>query len=164
MGEGLIVRRGNIASSNDTLILYDNGDECTPVTGGLSIGFQDTNGILTKNASDLQLDSSNNSGVAGNIAVLTNDLIDLTNYSVLKCKVTITGTSTSIFRLGVTQTRTQKSTDWASGTYQNDNITDGEISLDVSSLNGSYYVGVGQYAYPNGTSRQSKTKEIYLEV
>ena len=69
-------------------ILYDNGDECTALTGGLKVSSRYNNAIATKYTDHIYLHTSTASAV-------TNNLIDLTQYvkfgGVLKNIVSTTG-------------------------------------------------------------------------
>ena len=118
--------------------LYDRGNTYTSVTGGYSAYGDGT--ILTENADHLYIESTGPSGVYNNTPV------DMAKYS------TITFVWTCV-RGGIDvrfQVRSDKSTGgsgWAAGTT----ITGPDekqytTTLDISSLSGSYYVGIGRFS------------------
>ena len=132
--------------------LYDNGNTYTSVTGGYSAYGDGT--ILTENADHLYIESTGPSGVYNNTPV------DMAKYN------TITFTWTCV-RGGIDvrfQVRSDKSTGgsgWAAGTT----ITSPEAkqyttALDISSLSGSYYVGVGRFS--SGGPCQLKIHSIIM--
>lgn len=65
--------------------LYNEGDECTALTGGWGIKFnrQSAQGTLTKNAGDMLLQSTKVNGTNNTTGAGTNNNINLSKYSKL---------------------------------------------------------------------------------
>lgn len=103
VGENLIY--GEVEPSYEQKVnytmLYDNGDECTALTGGLKVSSRYNNAIATKYTDHIYLHTSTASAV-------TNNFIDLTQYvkfgGVLKNIVSTTGQAR--FAIGKSNTAT----------------------------------------------------------
>lgn len=120
--------------------LYKSGNEYTSVTGGfeylaiLSGSYSEVAPV--KNASSIRLAPSGSSKQSSAVTV---NAIDLTDYSTLYVNITEFDRTASGYRdFFVKSSRTSGTT--FAGDTQIDNT--GVFSIDVSSLSGSYYVGV----------------------
>ena len=122
--------------------VYDRGNEYLDFTGGIGAypaareGTTGTGkGTLTKNANSITL------SVYGNdIAAATENKLDLSNFATLAVNITSTNAGGNRCALCVWSERDKL----VSMTYLG--ATAGKVTLDVSSLDGSYYVGVGLWA------------------
>ena len=129
-------------------MIFDNGDEYTVITGGFS-GVGSFQQITTNK--DGYLGVLAGYGETG--AILTNNAIDLTRFSKLTAVVKGTGGNTKAF--GITETR---GTSFSALQYIS-STSDTTVSIDVSSCDGPYYIGVRAYA-----NNWAYAKQIKLEV
>lgn len=111
--------------------IFDNGNEYTVITGGFS-GEGSFQQITTNKNGYLGVLA----GYGSTGAVLTNSAIDLTDFSTLTAVVNGDGSNTK--RFGITPTR---------GTSFSANVSissneDKTVSIDVSTCNGLYYIGI----------------------
>ena len=124
---------------------YNKGDKCTDVTGGWS--KTGTGGSLTFNSASMTLvaDSYQNLTDAS-----TTNKVSLANIKTLYFSVksaTTYGTQGSP-RIGVAATNNPKSSDssqWSASKTLNASSSFTTVSIDVSSLTGSYYIVVGGF-------------------
>ena len=142
--------------------LYIKGDLCEDLTGGWATkatGIGEGGAVaptVTEGSSALTITQA--TATSGGIAYLANK-INLSGYSTLAVKATCTNMNT-ITKLYV----------WSAlGSTQSVNATksvlltddSSEITLDVSSLTGSYYIGFGLYSY-TGKLASVKMTEMSL--
>ena len=137
---------------SDTTTLYLNGDENVILTGGWNTQLTASYGPATtivKNANNIYLPS----GVWN--MLLTNNKIDVTNYDVVYMKYSKEYSSYSLHPARCAIKLGNKNTSWDD--FANDattgaligkdetqnNVTNGILTIDVSNVTGSYYVGVG---------------------
>ena len=91
MGEGFKIRR-QLPIFDTNIYLYNEGDECTALTGGYVQGFTYVSPSYSKQATYLQIVSA-----AGGVGRYTsNNKVDLTSYSKLyiDLSMTLTGSGT----------------------------------------------------------------------
>ena len=154
------------------LYLYNEGDECTALTGGWSAyaarygteSFTPTAPTLTKNAGNMaySLSPTNKCGV-----VRTANLIDLTNYTELhilhKGTLGQYSANSSIALVAGTISGTSFTQDAATFMVYTGAVTDyTDVSLDISALNSSYtiFIRVQTGAY----SLSGDCTKIWLEA
>lgn len=132
-------------------VLYESGNEYEFVTGGwigtpkkYDSGSNAVEAKITRGSTTITMKSNGDGGCL----VHTANKIDLTNYSklVFDGKVSKASSYASLANMRV----------WSNfGTYQTSNAaataslqyhSDGEVTLDVSKLTGSYYIGFGLHA------------------
>lgn len=123
-----------------TFYLYNSGNEYTSLTGGFEylaiLGGSYTEVAPVKNASSIRLAPSGSSKQSSAVTV---NGIDLTDYSTLYVNITeFDNTGSGYHDFIVKSSRTSGTT--FAGDTQIDNT--GVFSIDVSSLSGSYYIGV----------------------
>ena len=131
---------------------YNKGDKCTDVTGGWS--KTGTGGSLTFNSASMTLvaDSYQNLTDAS-----TTNKVSLANIKTLYFSVksaTTYGTQGSP-RIGVATTNNPKSnvaSEWAASETLSASSTFTTVSIDVSSLTGSYYIVAGGYCGDAGSA------------
>ena len=146
------------------VVLYDNGDEKTAVTGGWDTysvsGY--TTPTLTKNPTYLYEYASVRNAVGGFYAV---NKIDFTQYTKLKAQATTLYGSTSYTRLNVVLTDTLPT----SANPENSPIVYGQLTgnntetideIDISSVTGSRYLALHCNAYG---SVKSSIYKVWLE-
>lgn len=144
-------------SSGFPLSLYDNGIENTDVTGGLNSYpyCPDTSGSDRVNPTITVFDSSITISINSSImypggTVFTENMIDLTNANILKIEVSnISVQDSGYIRVGATKTKADKYVVEKAKTIRET----GTIEVDVSSLNGEYYLFIAIY----GTGNKSIT-------
>lgn len=168
MGEGRKTRRGKSQGIVKTY-LYKDGNEYSALTGGwvaVKEGGSGSSGTLTKNASNLYQNAVALSSWCY-LEFFTTNTVDLTNYSKLKCKVTLTTTSTRPnFSLAV---RTAKNITSGSLLASAGRITPGTdviLEVDVSSVNSSQYIGLcceGCSASSPAEQTTATITEVWLE-
>lgn len=151
------------------LYLYNEGDLCEDVTGGLVSEAKqydsNTTGAnaltITKNTASIKIaqNGANSNGIA-----YTKNKIDLTSFKTLYIKGTIY----------VYEQEWRGSVRiWSNiGTYASDNMvlsrsgnmTDGTMAIDVSSLTGSYHIGVSLFRPGSSTPvNYVEIKKMWLE-
>lgn len=124
---------------------YNKGDKCTDVTGGWA--KTGTGGSLTFNTASMTLVANSYQNV---VDASTTNKVDLTNIKTLYFSVksaTTYGTQ-GYPRVGVAATNNPKSSDssqWAVSKTLSASSAFTTVSIDVSSLTGSYYIVVGGY-------------------
>lgn len=137
--------------------LYYKGNEFEETTGGLEISVGRTTGysegVGTKGNDSIILDCSEKSTA---IEAVTANKIDLTNYSTLKCNVK---SFTNWGRFVITSTKVHD----GDGVSYKDFTGVGVNSLDISGLNGSYYVCVYTHYSYNGSASYVEFDQLWLE-
>lgn len=124
---------------------YNKGDKCTAVTGGWA--KTGTGGSLTFNAASMTLVADSYQNVAD---ASTTNKVDLTNIKTLYFSVksaTTYGTQ-GYPRVGVATANNPKSSDstkWTASKTLSASSAFQTVSIDVSSLTGSYYIVVGGF-------------------
>lgn len=149
------------------LYLYNSGNECTSVTGGwmaYATSLPDTTPKtpnVTKGSNYLKLTNSTNEPYARGGAAVTTNKISFNGFSALKFTGTATGEGNARCMIRVwTQLNSNIDTYKVADYYfPSGGISNQTVSLNVSSLNGSYHVGI--YAY---TSNHTITmNKMWLE-
>lgn len=138
--------------------LYNEGDECTDITGGWNstnftipsgVGDLSNRVVPSKNDEDLQvtmISTSVGSWVKRGIA--TAQKVDLTGFSVLKAKVTNCNLNTEhdAFDFAIASSLSDGTNSWVikyrdAGVHiNNTNLENGVLTLDISSRADSYYI------------------------
>ena len=124
---------------------YNKGDKCTDVTGGWA--KTGTGGSLTFNSASMTLVADSYQKVADASTV---NKVSLANIKTLYFSVksaTTYGTQ-GYPRIGVATTNNPKSSDssqWSASKTLSESSAFTTVSIDVSSLTGSYYIVVGGY-------------------
>ena len=148
----IMQKRKKPPTDNKIKYLYLNGDENVILTGGWNTQLTASYGPATtivKNANNIYLPS----GVWN--MLLTNNKIDVTNYDVVYMKYSKEYSSYSLHPARCAIKLGNKNTSWndfandeTTGTLigkdeTQNNVTNGILTIDVSNVIGSYYVGVG---------------------
>ena len=124
---------------------YNKGDKCTAVTGGWA--KTGTGGSLTFNSASMTLVADSYQNV---VDASTTNKVDLTNIKTLYFSVksaTTYGTQGNP-RVGVATTNNPKSNDatqWSASKTLSASSSFTTVSIDVSSLTGSYYIVAGGF-------------------
>jgi hypothetical protein len=141
------VVRTILQSGDGRTYLYNAGDECTALTGGWVQGYKSGTNGFTKNASNITMYDA--SGSADEIAIVTNNLIDLSEASTLNVEFDGfgSGTYTSRYLYLVESTNKTANRDTYDGKMSWSYNSIGTVShyigsMDVSALNGLYYVRI----------------------
>ena len=134
----------NVTLSYETYY-YNKGDKCTDVTGGWA--KTGTGGSLTFNSASMTLVANSYQNVAD---ASTTNKVDLTNIKTLYFSVkSATSYDTQGYpRVGVAATNAPKSSDssqWTASKTLSASSAFTTVSIDVSSLTGSYYIVVGGF-------------------
>lgn len=139
------------------LFLYNNGDEFLNITGG----WERVNGTLTKNADNLTLTNVGASSSTYAVAYTAN-MIDLTNVKEIRVIASGTVTSDGLKSCCMAVTKTKTTTRTAAVAEVGFLATLQEHVLDVSSLTGSFYIGI---MAAGSSSRQTTaiTKKMWME-
>lgn len=169
MGKGFMVKHKEpIIDTN--VYLYKDGDEKASVTGGWSKAFSvGASSTYTENTTNIAMTAVGPSGSGADMSTATVNTINLTDYTTLKMQ--FSGSISNVNSLVGLDVLNAKNT-----YFQNiavakverkivQTYTDVVVSLDVSSLNGSYYIGAE--VYKSGTTSITETltiKKIWLEV
>ena len=124
---------------------YNKGDQCAAVTGGWA--KTGTGGSLTFNSASMTLAADSYQNVAD---ASTTNKVDLTNIKTLYFSVkSATAYDTQGYpRVGVAATNNPKSSDssqWTASKTLSASSAFTTVSIDVSSLTGSYYIVVGGF-------------------
>lgn len=132
--------------------LYESGNEYESITGGYST--YGSGATLTKNQDHLYIKSQGNSGV------YTNNPVDMTDYNTLTFDWTcVRGGIDTQFQ--VRSDRSTGTSGWAAGTKIIGPDTKRQtVSLDISNLSGSYYVGIGRFS--SGGPNETKIHSIIM--
>jgi hypothetical protein len=129
-------------------ILYNAGDEYTDITGGWVGGYQAASLNITKGASTIAvtLPTSAPTGTAYQAAIETSNPIDLTNFTTLNFNVTsVTNVDGGRFVcLSVGSVKASTVYTGSAANFANFNTT-GVKTIDISALNGNYYIRAGIY-------------------
>ena len=146
------------------LFLYNEGDQCTAVTGGWEAQKDNSETtpatpVLTFNETTMKASiwHAGTSNFWGGV-VRTKNGIDLTNYSKLVCKTVSTNGTQYLMVDEVDQTGFEVYT--ARATID----PTGTTTLDISGLTGLYDVMVYVYNNSGGTTSYAEISKIYLEV
>ena len=147
------------------LYLYKNGDKCTDVGGNWSLKRGYTDGVsVTYNTDYVQLNvAAKTSEYMGNGFWYKN--LDITNYSKL-CAIVTYNTVDNSGNLFIAVCNSATDTPVSSNVARKD-IGANDVSatvpfeLDISSITGSKYIGIGTHMAGTG-SGIAKIKEVYL--
>ena len=122
--------------------LYDSGNECTDITGGWVAGDSAT---INKATSEMSVKSNVDNGYR---YLLTKNKIDVTPYKTLHAiaKIGTGGSSSDKGNIGVSEngTTTSGSTSFTNTEYQ-------EVTYDLSSQDGLFYIRVGDQGDDSST-------------
>ena len=156
------------------LYLYKEGDECSDVTGGWEFGYMYNSayGItetptMKKNTDNIYMQQNQGSTSMGQRThVITNNKIDVTNYSKLKIVLTINGAfENRICLTDVYQTGKITSYNGAivvANTTKDTSVVMKEYELDISSISSSYYVNHSLHSV--GGTKKTTIHKIWLEA
>lgn len=147
--------------------LYKEGDECTDISGGWKIMNRNaTYNTTTKNADSIVLKSTTGYASAG-AAVVTTNLIDVTNHNTLR--ILFDCDANSLERSSLDFRFVSNGSSWSNAwnslvvggsiTPVDTNLHTGiEMSVDLSTTNGEYYLFLTTYTNTTVTIR-----EVWLE-
>jgi hypothetical protein len=143
-----VVRAILQSGSDNKTYLYNQGDECTALTGGWVGGYQAASLNITKGASTIAvtLPTTAPTGTTYQAAIETSNYIDLNNYTTLNFNVTSV-TNVDGGRFVCLSTSSSKASTVYTGSaadFANFNTT-GVKTIDISALNGNYYIRAGIY-------------------
>ena len=145
--------------------LYNSGDEYSDITGGWSALYKTNTSYwlkatVTKASTYLRISAANSSAPRWG-AITTINKIDLSDYESLNFNVTAYKKSGSYTYINML-VMTERLQDGGSYVVLNQKITGtGIVSLDVSSLNGAYYIGFSAGEEEEGTA-QISVDNVYL--
>lgn len=138
--------------SKEMFMLFDNGDQCTSITGGWGTGGYATAHTETI-TNVISLSAGPQGGVASRSTASTKEAIDLTNITKLNCKIDrLTGGRFYLFL-----SNGYSPSDNGVGATYAQTTTAGTVSLDVSSVNGAKYVCVQVFTVSNGAGPYTAT-------
>ena len=121
------------------LWLYRDGNECNAVTGGWTGYTYDNRGSVAKNSNHLL--ASTPSTAYSNAGFCTNSKVDLTKYTTLKMEYTFSGTrSANEFGVHTSKPTNNDNILGFTGNRTKPNADSGELAVDISAMNDSYYV------------------------
>ena len=132
-------------------VLYENGDEYENITGGwigtpkkYDSGCNAVEANITRGTTTITMKPNGD----GSCIVHTANKIDLTNYSKLVFDGKVSGASSyaSLANMRVWSDFGTYQTSKAAATASLQYHSDGVVTLDISKLTGSYYVGFGLHA------------------
>ncbi len=139
--------------------LYNSGDECTEITGGWAnkrpSGYFSSNGSVVKNAQTMQITATKGQYI---VAVTTNK-INLADLNTLTFNVNSrqNGNTEYIFLCVFDDTLKDIN---AIAKINEDSVQIGTNIIDITSLNGAYYIGFG-CASESGTA-SIEVSEVYM--
>ena len=153
----LVYQNGAWVSTN--LFLYHSGDECADVTGGWKSARYATDktsvaGTVSKNSTHIKLSTN-----AQDVQAYPAYRIDLTDYRTLHVNVSSVYEEIN-WRYGIhVRSAIGTTTSASNAAYVNVNGA-GEYTLDVSSLNGDYYICIGLWSV---NSQYMTFDKVWLE-
>jgi hypothetical protein len=152
------VPRALLQSGDNRIYLYNEGDECTALTGGWGDGYDSGIGSKSKQSDHLLLSSG-----GGNKVYETNSLISLAGIS--KIKIKMEGVSSSTQENSAIQLMVGVN----NGGYDNlasirlgGTVANDVYEVDVSILTGNYYVRCWSTS-GTGYTNTSKFYQVWLE-
>ena len=173
MGEGFKWQRQRQEPIVTNVYLYNEGDECTDLTGGwgvISYRFASATHIVTKNTSNITIHSKSNFSTTERTTYTHISAVDLTSFSKLKAIVDAIGLGGSgdYVRIGADTQKFSGLNTSNNPTYRanvSTNGTDIEVELDISALSGYFYIYmISQDDYINGANDvYGVFKKIWLE-
>ena len=137
--------------------LYNSGDECSAVSGGWTeSGYAYGNTSISKDSNSISISATYGDGgnASGNILYARNK-IDITNYNTLCFDISNVATQGSNIETAIIVLKNEPDNTTVNFVASMDStniaaskiITEtGEITLDITSLSGSYYIGIKTYA------------------
>lgn len=135
-------------------ILYENGKFYAVFTKHLggSVEYNSNNFVLRTGTSSL-----------GNVALVTREPVDISNFNVLKATITRNGGNTSTTRLGV-QLSEEYTTPQILASVSNNELlsTPTTIGIDISQITGECFVSVANL-YNHSASGSCTVYKIWLE-
>lgn len=128
---------------NWIIYLYNEGDECTEITGGWSTKG-DSGGSITKNSNNVYINCTGVNSKSTYRIIYANDPIDLTDIATLSINVTSratdgTGSDYCLYICSKIPSGYSAFNAVASATI----VSDGVTELDVNNIDGEYYIVVG---------------------
>lgn len=158
-----IIRTGGGTVAIPPTYIYDLGDECTTLTGGIVAitSFSSyTVQAITKNVDNVYLPSSGFNHISG---FSTNTAIDFTNYTKLKMEVSqFTANTECYLTLRVYDTKTY-TTLKGHTTVTAPFSTTTVIEVDVGNMNFSAYPMVMLFTGQSGSVSNANIKKVWLE-
>lgn len=154
----------NRKAFSSTLVLYDNGNEYAEITGGWAYGYSNGNTKRTKQATYLELWASGTSSNRAQTAYVTNNLINLAGHTTLNFQISQSVASTQGYGEYGAKTSKTSQTAYAAVLYVKSGAVDvmRTVSLDISTLNGSYYVSVFA-TNGGGINTTCKVAKVWVE-
>jgi hypothetical protein len=148
------------------LYLYNAGDECEDVTGGWGVYALNENVASVKNATNMYLSTTRNSGGQNRNRANTLAKVDVTNFNKLYFELSNTGnttTETHYFRsFGLVSTLPVSGGDtsnYIGNCYVNYALTDdGVKEIDISDVAGEYYI-----CFFQGITRNTQIDRVWLD-
>lgn len=140
-GTANISYRGQVASVtlSYTMVLYENGNSFTAITGGYSLVYPATTPLGSSTNSNGNLYVQANDGVTNWGSMLTINAINISAFSKLNFIGRYSSTYPDDIGSGGLSTGRQPALTRA---VNFPNGTAGTVSLDISDLTGSYYIGI----------------------
>lgn len=126
--------------------IYNYGDQCTDFTGGI-IALKNTNSSIVEFREDcIYCDSATTT--RGTVSFYTNNKIDLTNYSKLKCLIEVTKSYGYLPRLGMYDLNTQDTAgiNSISNYVTATSLGSQTLEKDITNITSQYYIKFAQCA------------------
>jgi hypothetical protein len=170
MGEGFKFQKGTPVFDTN-VYLYNLGDEYNVLTGGWDAGFTlstgSGSGSQTKNADNLYMTAHNNLNFTHwQRTYQTQSKVDVTAYSKLKILTNVTIANAARLDLGLVATDNAEISGGACKLAQLTTVSGAILTLDISAMSGTYYIGVcaNSYFTPANGDCAINAYKIWLEV
>lgn len=165
-------RRRSLFEDNNRVYLYRNGDECAAITGGWTdVGYTTSTAGYTytapvENTDNIDLSVENPSSAKTCFSGSSNK-IDFTPYTKMGITIEIVNCPNGVQtygRIGVTSNKTGANTNQIAVYNPQGTGISGIVTqyIDLSSVNGSYYV-FGFVSANSGNVSRFKIKEVWIE-
>ena len=159
-----LIMFGGLVYDDGKKFFYKDGDECVALTGGWIVGYSGLDGSQLKGATYLSLTANATTSSTARRTYVTNNLIDLTNITTLYFEIEQTAAEAN--RYGVYSLKSDKT---SSSNIAQVGVNSGTVntkrveSLDVSALNGSYYIAVNVAATSSVGAITAKVTKVWGE-
>ena len=169
MADMHVVRRGTPPPPpwGDDIPYYWEGEENESVTGGWELHFSEGTFDFQKNIDNIFVAQNSPSSGTHRAQCGIGNKIDLTNVNTIRMLCDIEKDPPTNFALGVIENKSTRADHGVASTQFLDaeSKVDFEVSVDVSGVNGEYYIGV-LVAAGGGTGYRSegKIKKVWGEV
>jgi hypothetical protein len=125
-----------------TNYLYNQGDQCSSITGGWKSALS---GGISVDLSGAQIVFSVTSSTKRDASVYTNNKIDVTNYKSLIVRMTAAKGASDYsgwkFQVGISSANTAYKPTFTTYTQNNSSVLT-DVKVDISGITGSYYVAI----------------------